>query len=304
MKRTTAYLLLLGCMAFFAVSCSEDEGSMPSNPGQGCATFAIDLPQTRATYDDTQYPWNRCAIRIYKHTQADGEVRRELIRRYNSRSEMPAELWLLAGDYSIAVELGDRSAATFDKPAYRGETDFTITEGATLVEVECRIVNTIVKVTYDPTIAATFVENYSTTVAFDQTAGWETSATISGPHLTFDRTRLGYFLLPENTTALDWYFCGAGEKDGEPLELKKTGSKRIETTPGLCYELKLKYSKDLGGFLDFTLALDESMDEIDDSITFVPNPQIAGVGFDIAEPQRFETSPWSWRSPRSATCRP
>ncbi len=290
MKTKAAYLLLLGCMAFFAVSCSEKADSTTSNPEQGCVTFAIDT-HTRAEIDDSQYPWSRCAIRIYKHTEVDGEPRKELIRRYNSRRELPEALWLLTGDYSIAVELGDQSAASFDKPFYRGEKAFTIAQGATTVEVECRVVNTIVKVVYDPTIAATFKESYSTTVAFDQPAGWETSASVAGPHLTFEKTAAGYFLLPEKTSTLDWCFCGSGEKDGAPLELKTTGTKAIETTPGLCYELKLKYSKDLGGFLDFTLSLDESFDEIDDPITFVPNPQIAGVGFDMSEPQRFETRP-------------
>lgn len=287
-----AYLLFSICLVLLGASCSEKAGSEQPTPGQGCVTFAIDTPHTRAETDDEQYPWSRCAIRIYKHTRnAEGASSKELIRRYNSRRELPEALWLLTGDYSIAVELGDAIEASFDRPLYRGEQEFTITEGTTTVEVECRVANTIVKVVYDPTVAATFKESYSTTVAFDRPAGWETSASVAGPYLTFDKTATGYFLLPEETSTLDWYFCGSGEKDGTPLELKTTGSKAIETTPGLCYELKLKYSKDLGGFLDFTLSLDESLDEIDDPITFVPNPQIAGVGFDMGEPQRFDSAP-------------
>lgn len=293
MKQRTAHILLWGCLMLGSLACTKDK-SLPdtANPNEGCATFAIGTPQTRAQYDDTQYPWNRCAIRIYKHTlNAEGEPAKELIRRYNARSEMPASLWLLAGDYSIAVEAGSQAEASFDEATYKGEQEFRIEAGKpTSVKVECRIVNTIVKVIYDPTIAATFKETYRTTVAFDEATA-ANPATGKGPYLQFEKTKTGYFILPQTATTLYWNFYGKGEKNGEPLEVTKGSSKAISTEPGCCYELRLKYSKDLGGQLDFSLTLDQTLDEIDDPITFIPNPQIAGQGFDMAELQRFGTEP-------------
>ncbi|MDE6046371.1 MAG: DUF4493 domain-containing protein, partial [Alistipes sp.] len=261
----------------------------PANGG-GSVSFAIAMPQSRAAYDDrTQYPWTHCAIRIYKYTIGDDETRsRELIRRYGSPEEMPASLWLLAGDYSIAVELGSAAEATFAEPTFRGEKDFVIAEGTTTsVEVECRLANTLVKVIYDKTIPATFKERFRTTVAFDESYTQEHVDKGLVPALEYDQTATGYFLLPGEAATLCWRFSGEGEKNGEPLTLEKTGSQAISTQPGVCYELKFKYSKDLGGALDFTLTLDENPEEVDDPMVFIPNPLITGVGFDLGEPQRF-----------------
>ncbi len=260
--------------------------------GGGAATFTIATPQTRAEAgeegtEEESYPWNYCAIRIYKYT-AEGD--KELIRRYDKRSEMPESLWLVAGDYSIAVEAGSKAQASLTEATYAGEADFAIVDGrTTMVEVVCRIVNTMVKVIYDPTITATFKENHATEVVFGDPDH------AKAPRLTYDESATGYFLLPEEPTTLRWTFCGKGEKNGEPLELEKSGSHELTPKPGVLYELKLKYSKDLGGALDFTLTLDENPDEIDDPVVFVPNPQIAGEGFDLTQPQEYLTGTQSYR---------
>ena len=291
MKKFAIHIALLLGIVLSCASCSNDPADIPEAPGQpgeGAVSFAIAMPQSRAGYDDSQYPWTHCAIRIYKLTTDEaGDTVKELIRRYNSRSEMPASIWLLAGEYSIAVEVGSKAEASFDEPTYRGEKEFGIVEGETQsVEVECRIVNTIVKVIYDQSVPATFKERFSTTVAFDEATAAAPAAN-KGPHLTFEETKKGYFILPETATTLYWQFCGEGEKNGEALKLEKTGSQEISAEPGVCYELKFKYSKDLGGSLDFTLTLDENPDEVDDPIVFLPNPQITGGNFDLNDLQRF-----------------
>lgn len=281
-------VLLLGIL-LTGGACTKEAAEIPGKPGEGAVSIAFAMPRSRATADGTQYPWNRCTIRIYKYTVDEaGERTKELIRRYNSPTEMPASLWLLAGEYAIAVEAGSRAEATFDEPTYKGEKDFKIVEGtSTSVTVECRVINTLVKVVYDRTIAATFKEKFSTTVAIDET--YDQSRVDDGrvANLTYEETKTGYFILPENTTAFSWQFSGKGEKNGEPLELTKTGSKAVTAEAGVCYQLNLKYSPDLGGKLEFTLTVDESVDEIFDPIVFIPNPQIAGDGFEIGDVQSF-----------------
>lgn len=285
MKRLARHILLAAA-ALLAVACTDDPAENPAGKG-GAATFAIAAPQSRAEGPEEEaYPWNRCTIRIYKKT----EEGRELIRRYDKRSELPESLWLLAGDYTIAVEAGSRAEATFTEPTYAGETDFAIADGrTTMVEVECRIVNTMVKVAYDATVAATFKESYSTEVVFGDPAN------TRAPRLTYDGNATGYFMLPAEPTTLNWIFRGKGEKNGQPLELEKTGAKELTPEPGVRYELKLKYSADLGGALDFVLTLDENPDEVDDPIVFVPVPQIAGDGFDLTETQEYLTGTRSYR---------
>lgn len=289
MKHIGRHILLAALL--LTAACTENPAETP-HAGGGAATFTIATPQTRAQADqagseEEAYPWNCCAIRIYKYTD---ENSKELIRRYNKRSEMPASLWLLAGRYAIAVEAGSKAAASPTEATYKGDKDFEIVEGrTTMVEVECRIVNTMVKVIYDPTIAATFKESRTTDVVFGDPEN------AKAPRLTFMESSTGYFLLPEEPTTLRWTFRGKGEKNGEPLELEKSGSREVTPKPGTLYELKLKYSKDLGGALDFTLTLDEHPDEIDDPIVFVPNPQIAGEGFDMAQTQEYLTGSQSYK---------
>lgn len=292
MKKFAIHIALLLGIVLSCASCSNDPAGIPEAPGQpgeGAVSFAIAMPQTRAEYDDSQYPWTHCTIRIYKLTADEsGGTVKELIRRYNSPSEMPASLWLLAGDYSIAVELGSKAEATFDEPTYRGEKEFRIVEGETQsVEVECRIVNTIVKVIYDPSVPATFKEKFRTTVAFDLQYTQENIDNNRVAYLIYESTAAGYFILPDKTATLCWQFYGEGEKNGEALKLEKTGSQEISAEPGVCYELKFKYSKDLGGSLDFTLTLDENPEEVDDPIVFQPNPQITGGNFDLNDLQHF-----------------
>jgi len=289
MKRLIRHIAL--ATALLLAACTEGPAETPGEGG-GAATFTIAAVQSRADAEaagEEEYPWNRCAIRIYKHTDEGGK---ELIRRYNRRSEMPASLWLIEGDYSIAVEAGSKAEASFEEPTYRGEAGFRIVDGrTTAVEVECRIVNTMVRVVCDATIASTFKESYATEVVFGDPA--DTKA----PRLTYGRETgdTGYFILPEEPVTLNWTFRGKGEKNGVPLELEKSGSQEVTPQPGVRYELKLKYSKDLGGALDFTLTLDENPDEVDDPIVFVPNPQIAGDEFDIAEVQEYLAGSKSYR---------
>lgn len=287
MKKLTVRLALLASISALGVSCSETPADTPFGQGEGAVSITLAMPKSRAAADE--YPWTHCAIRVYKYVVDETDQRsRELIRRYNSPTEMPSSLWLLAGEYAIAVEAGSKKEATFDEPTYQGEQDFKIVEGATTsVTVNCGLINTMVKVVYDQTIPDVFKESFSTTVAIDEDYDQNRVDKNEVPNLRYEETKKGYFILPEGTTAFCWQFTGKGEKNGQPLELTKTGSKEITPEAGVCYELGLRYSPDLGGSLEFTLRVDESVDEIFDPITFRPTPQIAGDGFDIDEEQPY-----------------
>lgn len=295
MKKILSYVMLLAGIAMMAISCSKDateSNFLNFDEGQGAATFSLNVSDTRAEYDDSVYPWNFCAIRIFKYTTDDaGESKLELIRRYNSRSEMPESMWLVAGKYNIDVELGNKSAeATFTEKCYHGSQDFTITEGATSpVSVDCRIENTIVEVVFDKTIADTFTGGYNVTAAIDDT--YDAAAVASGEVLSLNYTtsKQGYFRLSEDATSLSWRFYGLGEKNGEEIEVDKSGTRTISTEPGMRYVLTFKYSKDLGGHLsmDFTVKVDETTNDINNDIMFVPDPQITGNGFTLSETQKY-----------------
>lgn len=292
MKKILSYAISALCAVLLAAACSTDATEAPFAPadGMGAANIRFNVPGETKTGEEA-YPWNHCAIRVYKYTAGeDGSEQKELIRRYGSREEMPEALWLVEGRYNIDVELGSKAEATFTEKSYKGSQDFTVAGGVqTPVDVECRIINTIVEVRFDETIPATFVDNYDVTAAIADSFDAAAVADGSVLSLNYTESKAGYFMLPADASSLSWCFYGLGRKNGEEIEVEKFGTKAISAEPGMRYLLTYRYSKDLGGYLtvDFEIAVDESTDDRNDDLMFVPNPQIAGDGFEIDQTQTF-----------------
>ncbi len=288
MKKIALHILLAVLCSLSLVGCEKDPAG---HDGEGAVSFEVAVPRSRAAVDESVYPWTDCAIRIYKYAAApsDGEERgRELIRRYNSVGEMPASMWLAAGDYVITVELGAKEEATFDRPFYRGEKDFAIVGGRTVqVAVECRIANTIVEVDYDATVTDLFTEELWTDVVLAETYNSQAVGNGEVPVLRYTESRRGYFILPEGLEAFSWRFRGVGQKKDreEIVQIDKT--KHISTDPGMLYKLRFRYSPDLGGKLVFSIVVENTWNEYSDPVVFAPDPQISGDGFDIEERREF-----------------
>ena len=106
MKKTIIHLMLcLGALLLCGACQKEDTG----RDGEGAVKVQLGLGGTRAGIDPSAYPWTQCAIRVYRYGAGEGAAReRLLVRRYASVGEMPASLWLAAGDYVISVELGQQ----------------------------------------------------------------------------------------------------------------------------------------------------------------------------------------------------
>ena len=273
MKHLILYVAALAGLLLGGGSCSKEQ---TAGGTEGYGRVEMALSTTRS--DEGRYdPFEHLAVRIYN---ADGG----LIRQYDSQEALPSSLELLAGDYRIEVELGEELPASFDARCYRGAESFTVTAGQTSrVDVECRLRNTVVEVSYDPTVAKNFNEGYLTWVAagdkLDPTAAEEGSLAA----LRFTESGTGYLLLPEGVTSLSWLFRGEHpekgliEKSGRIDDVKAAGK----------YQLSFRYSEDLPGFIDFTLTVDTSTDDHDDTIIFSPDPTITGDGFDMKAVQKY-----------------
>lgn len=273
MKHLILYVAALAGLLLGGGSCSKEQ---TAGGTEGYGRVEMALSTTRS--DEGGYdPFEHLAVRIYN---ADGG----LIRQYDSQEALPSSLELLAGDYRIEVELGEELPASFDARCYRGAESFTVTAGQTSrVDVECRLRNTVVEVSYDPTVAKNFNEGYLTWVAagdkLDPTAAEEGSLAA----LRFTESGTGYLLLPEGVTSLSWLFRGEHpekgliEKSGRIDDVKAAGK----------YQLSFRYSEDLPGFIDFTLTVDTSTDDHDDTIIFSPDPTITGDGFDMKAVQKY-----------------
>ena len=220
------YIALILCAAL-GVSCSKDRLEIPSlgSATEGQLYLSLNV-QGAATRGYT--PGDECDIRFFK--KENGE--KTLIRHYFSQNELPSSLWLLAGEYSVEVSIGDpetAEAATFDGGnVYYGSANFTITAGETTdVTVNCAIRNTMLKVVFDKSLhdkfdkigtdAVTGVESkFATTVVVNDE--WVGDYKAKGlPYLSYRRqdmthndeyeySRVGYFILPADANKISYCF--------------------------------------------------------------------------------------------------
>lgn len=273
MKRIFNIILCAGLLAL--ASCANDRNVSAGTEGtpsgdKGALTLNVD---SRAVTDTTlDY-----VLRIYQNG-ADKDM---LVRRFTSDDEIPTYIWLVAGNYTATIECGKAEAASFDNSYYYGETPFTIEGGKnTQVDLVAVLQNIPVEVAFDQTVVDGFEEGYYVDVMATTDLA---SATEDTPQLRYTESKTGYFVMPEGETTLSWRFVGTFVyADGEKVSVDKSGKiENVEIKKH--YTLSFKYSKDASGFLgDILVTVDTSIDERDDHIAFNPDPEVRGVGFDLA----------------------
>ena len=139
-------------------SCSNDKDiySGVTSATEGAVKMSVALAAEVA--DD-----QTISIKVYNEN-AEGE--RQLVRRYTSLSDVPEYLTLLADNYIAVVEVGEKRVASFDEKCYRGEKEFTVSNGNVAnVTVDCSLLSTIVAVDYDATVGEKLEAGYNTVVA-------------------------------------------------------------------------------------------------------------------------------------------
>lgn len=263
MKQILVYAAALSALLF--ASCAKSEVELPeeNRPNAAGALSLRVRTETRAegaAYDPMDY----CTIRIYSQ---EG-----LVRRYTSLDEMPETLSLLAGSYSIAVDAGDMSAASFTNKSYRGEQPFVIAAGSvTPVEVICKTLNATVAVHYDASVAERLQP------------GFRTEVRMGGDVLEYTGSAAGYFLPADGGAELSWSFAGEHAERGA---VEQTGLLNVKA--GGKYTLNFAYSEDAAGLLSFTVTVVEPKPENGgDVIVFSPEPVFKGDGFDLAVAQKL-----------------
>ena len=256
------------------VSCINDpkvKSTADNTPSEDKGVLVLNVA-TRTTEGQTQRDYTLC---IYKNE----EGKQTLVRKYDSSNEemlKPEYIWLLEGNYHAVVESGKAVAKTFNKAEqyFFGEKSFDIKGGETsTLEIVATMQNIPVEVIFDQTITDGFNDGFKVDVNADNEL------------LSYTESKVGYFIMPEGCTTLSWNFVGTFVyDDGEQAHLDKKGT--IENVePKHAYKLSFKFSKDAAGFLDnLSVVVDESIEERDDHISFNPDPELKGVGFDLAAP--------------------
>ena len=273
MKKILAFL----SVALVMVACSKDiDTNVEMAQGEGAMRLAI-ATQSNVDADDA------IVVKIYK---VEGEEQ-SLIRRYESLSDVPEYLALLAGNYVAKVQVGERHAVSFDEKYYYGESQFEVKPSeVAAVTVDCKLQSTIVAVNYDATVEEKLSQGYFTTVAIAESYDEQAIATGDVLSLTYEESKDGYVMMPEGKTSLYWHFEGTHPVEGDIV--KEGLIQNIK--PAARYTITLKYSKDAPGNLVFEATVDESVEEYDDVMIFSPDPTVIGEGFDLSEQQLSTTA--------------
>lgn len=246
------FRIFIAFAVIWAASCSNHDEIIGSSSEQGTLSLKV-LTDTRATEDAPELNY---LVRIYS---TEG-----LIRKYTSLDQMPERLALLAGEYSIKVEVGTSSVASFTDRYYIGEQTFIITAGVdTPVEVVCKLQNAVVAVNYDESVSANLEEGFATVVA------------LGDKSLSYTNSASGYFMPTEELQKAVWNFSGTHSVKGL---LEQSGELNLES--GKRYTLNFKYSEDAPGLLDFTISVEEPSPE-DDTIIFSAEPVFKSSTIDI-----------------------
>lgn len=267
-----AIRFLAAAGAFLLAACAQDgTDALPDGEGTLALTLRTD---TRAggDYDPRDYG----SVRIYG---AGGLIRQYT---YTPEAPMPAslDLSLRAGQYTIEAEAGDRSVASHDHRSYAGRETFDVIAGERRqAEVRCTLLNALVEVRFDESIRLNFGTDFRADLCAAET--YDPAAVESGqvPSLRFTEDGEACFLLPDGLQTIAWGFTGTHAERGELLKTGTIG----QVKPAGKYILTLRYSKDLGGQVSFTLEVDESTDDSDDVVLVNPAPTIRWEANDLQE---------------------
>ena len=195
MKHTLLYIIS-GCLCL--LGCRQED-SFLDNAGIVKIDLGIDdeiaVVTSRSTLSDEESNALRenCKIRIYNNGK--------LVNRYGRWSEVPEDGILMpVGDkYSTLVVAGDSVPASFEDKYYKGTESFSVVKGQTTeVNVNCNIVNTLVKIEYSQEWN-NLLEEAKVTVS------------VEGGSLEYpmaEEAKTGYFIAPENNPVIKCLFSG------------------------------------------------------------------------------------------------
>lgn len=283
MRKQTLYTAAALILAAGVAGCSKNDIEQGA---AGTGTVALSISATRANGESADgtssyNPLDYQTIRIYNASD-------ELIRQY-SASSLPERLELLAGSYSVNVEVGEQVPASFEKRFYVGKQPFSVTaKQPTSVEVKCARQNVAAKVAFDASIAENFGSQVKVWVA---AAPAEQSAELGKgtlDELTYTEAREGYFMLPEGVSTLLYKFQGTHSDPsvGSNGVVTREGTLTGVTVGANC-TMTFRYSEDAPGYIEcFTIQVDDSTEDYTDDIVWT-DITITGDGFDLNEQQDY-----------------
>ncbi len=312
MKNLLKYMLLAGVVILTA-SCEREP--LTDEGGEGAVNLAIDLSAETRAVNQSDFTPDPLKVRIYRPEGTDSA----LIRRYTKMEEIPNPLYLVAGNYSVKVEAGDKENVAFveaDEAArklklcYEGWNPFTVAAHTnSTIEVACPTINVRANLLFDtsdsemdtshdqtrPKYENRLISDVKITVAALTTTAQSVSelktaiAEAEAPVLTFEQF--------ETTadaaglcTASGYFLMPEGVKTlvwaFEGTHETDGAIARVGTISNVkqahAYKVRFNYSRTPDGYARVEVFVDESVETMDDKWYFKPQPEITGAGIDAA----------------------
>lgn len=247
-------ILLIISLASLLGACRQEERYLDEGKGMLCLQVTMDetvdvVSRASVGSEEAEALKEDCKVRIYENDK--------LIRKYSSWSAVPEKIDLAAGsDYKVRVVAGDSVSASFDKKYYEGVEPFSVTNGnTTSVEVNCNIVNTLVKVNFTEEMK-TYLSSGNVNVAVDANEGGLDYAWSEEPQ----DVPVGYYMLPNGKEYLTCVFTATTKNGKKITQTDVIQAAKSATLYTLTYapstETPERPTDEGGGF--FTLKVDET----------------------------------------------
>ena len=270
-KRTLLPLASL----FLCLSCAKEP---ESQTGKGALSLGMRIDsKTETVASGPAVRSDATAGRDYSLKIKNGEGK--LVYQYATAAEVPEEVWLLAGEYTVSAVSGANEDIAFDSPYFEGESTVTvIPDRLQPCEVVCRLANAKISVEYSERVKAQFAE-------------YRLKAYNAKGSLIFaeDTQTAGYVKTTSGQNYVNW---DIELKNFDGKAFRKSG--RIsDMEPCTHYILKVDVDDDYAdGALVVDIRVVTDATEIDENIDIPLKklPEIRGDGFDIATPFAVATN--------------
>lgn len=237
------YIIYLVASTFWMLlsACSSDEHA--DIQGKGLLQLSVGIDSQTTDIETKAATADICKVQILNN-------KGEIIKKYDDAKDIPSDLWLLAGEYTVSASLGTPKKAEFDHPCYAGKQNISILANkSTQQEVKCRLVQSKVSIRATDAVKNSF-KDYPVTVS------------MGADKLTFAKgaTTSGYFYGAKGDEDL---LCevAAVTNDGTKISKKYTIE---DIQPHTHYIINLDYKSNYeDGGLKFEISLSEEPDATD-----------------------------------------
>lgn len=274
-------LIIQLCIFIVAlVSCKEDTGIAET---EGILKLSVGVSDkvevvSRSLAEEEQSVLEKnCKVRIYS-----GET---LVQKYQGIENLPAEIALANGTYSVRVTAGDSVAASFEQRFFEGIKEFAIAKGEiSTVEVNCGIANTVVAIAWDQSLQQVFKDDCQVTI---------TSATGELVYSSANADVKGYFSLPEDNRKLTCKFSATTLGGEEYVRTTELSDVKDATLYNLTYSYSSVEQGPTGGAA-LQIQIDETpLVEEEHVITIKQRPVITckdgeETAYDLDQPMYLE----------------